>query len=99
MFYYQTETGNYHLRRYAEAIRNHISEFAELMNIPGDLATLATQINYRLKAEGLPTLTDKQKSWCSSFNQENPTRPSTFARVSVLLLFRSPLVSFSFRFP
>ena len=70
LYAYQRETGNPYLRRLAESLNNQISKFAEANGLDGDLSK---QINSRLVASGEPALTQKQKSWCSSFNQFNNT--------------------------
>jgi hypothetical protein len=70
MFAYRTNTKNVFLRRLAETIANSISTFAQKNNLEGDLSK---QINNKLKAKNETILTPKERAWCSSFNQNNPT--------------------------
>lgn len=80
LYFYRSLTGNNFLRRLAECIADDISKFAEKNNLSGDLAQ---QIDRHLRGcepdesgKRPAKLTPKERAWCSSFNQENPTLDS-----------------------
>lgn len=68
IYAYRLHTKNIYLRRLAETLSTQISKFAEHYSFEGDLCK---QINNRLKSKNETPLSIKEKSWCSSFNQNN----------------------------
>jgi hypothetical protein len=59
-------TGNFFLRRFAQAMAPEISAYAEKHNLNGDLAI---RINNLALANGGPPLNSREKSWANSFCQ------------------------------
>lgn len=90
LYFYNRETQNNYLRRLAESVADEISRFAEFHGISGDLANqIDRTIKTSITEEGKTPvkLNSKERAWCSSFNQDNPTleNDKTLNRVSILL--------------
>jgi len=66
---YRRVTGNLFIRRLAEGMALEIGMYAESQGLNGDLAL---KINNGLVAKNEPSLTTREKAWCSSFCQNLP---------------------------
>lgn len=78
---YKKFTGNLFLRRMAEFLATNISEYAEKHQLDGDLVVSISSI---LKEEEEP-LTMMERSWASSFNQNNKKLLEKSSRLEKLL--------------
>lgn len=81
---YSLVAKNNYLRRLAEAMAEMIGQFAQKNGLNGELAK---RIEGTVRAAGEPSLTTKEKAWCSSFSQavDNLDELSGSERLSKLL--------------